>query len=521
MYHGLADTKPDSPNYELYLILENAQLKIIHVFMQDGSNETFYIGQALCSIVFMNTMIHTTHYYGRCAGLNGNKWHRFKLMIDSSTAKLIFSVDSTQYVKDIPSLREHPNYGVLANSSYSSRIYFGGKFDTQVYTFMDHGLHHLDGFWEKNDTTLLYIYRSKWVDSGKLQQQYNYVRFVGCLGNIQFGAGGRTQLDVPLVSRGGVEVGCQDRCSDFHRCLHGGSCLNHYTHSSCDCFGTGFEGDICSRSNLTTVTMRGYSYFSYRLFYWKDRIHSDSNRIGIFFKTYVADSVLLYGAGLHPVHNYIALSIKDGILYFKMEFGNGSSINATLGSHLHDHAWHNLTVDHRGKKVEVALDRRHRVLLEAPGQNYHLHLDPEVYIGAAPPNAEAVQTHKKFVGCLKSVYFNQANLLWGGTEAGLMYHSVFPIEWGCSTVGRIPLTFSTVQSRLELQLPRHLQLVLEFKTELRECVLASGRISTPPGYWEVGTHTRLVFIRFSQKFVNICENFQIPILFAVMYNVFV
>jgi hypothetical protein len=34
----------------------------------------------------------------------------------------------------------------------------------------------------------------------------------------------------------------------------------------------------------TTITLRGYSYISYRIYDWKDRAHSESNRISLLFR---------------------------------------------------------------------------------------------------------------------------------------------------------------------------------------------------------------------------------------------
>lgn len=34
----------------------------------------------------------------------------------------------------------------------------------------------------------------------------------------------------------------------------------------------------------TTITLRGYSYVSYRIYDWKDRAHSESNRISLLFR---------------------------------------------------------------------------------------------------------------------------------------------------------------------------------------------------------------------------------------------
>lgn len=37
----------------------------------------------------------------------------------------------------------------------------------------------------------------------------------------------------------------------------------------------------------TSITLRGYSYISYRIYDWKDRAHSESNRISLIFRVII------------------------------------------------------------------------------------------------------------------------------------------------------------------------------------------------------------------------------------------
>lgn len=433
LYHGLINPPIDNyPHYEMYLMLENARLRFIHVFDQDNASDSYYVGK----------------------GLNKDKWHNVRLIINPGTANLFLSVDDDKTTETLPSLIANPYYN-LNHSVSNSFLYFGG---TNAY-------------------------------SPILNRQYNYVRFVGCLGNITFGHSENSMEPVTIESFYQTEEGCSNRCKNEDWCLHGGRCVNHYKRTICDCFGTGHEGPICQNNSLTTITLRGYSYLTYRIYYWKDRVQSEANMLSLLFRTYVADSVLLYGAGGHPEYNYIAISIFQGELYFEIDFGDGP-MNTTLGYLLHDEIWHNITMIHHGKIVKVMLDNRHITILEAT-EKHHLHLDPEVYIGGAPPNAKGVKSHKKFVGCLKELYFNRKNILFSlhETNSAVRHYGIFLIEYGCSIVDVIPLTFRLRESRLLLNQTggREFDLTLEFKTFQRECVLASGFIQMDDrrGYWEM------------------------------------
>lgn len=47
----------------------------------------------------------------------------------------------------------------------------------------------------------------------------------------------------------------------------------------------------------TVLTLRGSSYVSYRVYDWKDRVHSSVTRFSMLFKTRFDNSALLYAAG--------------------------------------------------------------------------------------------------------------------------------------------------------------------------------------------------------------------------------
>lgn len=63
---------------------------------------------------------------------------------------------------------------------------------------------------------------------------------------------------------------------------------------------------------------------------------------------------------------------------------------------------------HHGKDVTLQLDSRWHAKLEATGNRHHLHLDPEMYIGAAPKHAKGIYySHKKSYvrGSVKLMFF--------------------------------------------------------------------------------------------------------------------
>lgn len=81
-------------------------------------------------------------------------------------------------------------------------------------------------------------------------QKFNYVRFIGCLGNIQFSHSGSPLSPIEVLMENQLLHGYVDQCTLKNPCLYNGKCINHYTDASCDCFGTGHEDKICFSSGI-------------------------------------------------------------------------------------------------------------------------------------------------------------------------------------------------------------------------------------------------------------------------------
>ena len=80
--------------------------------------------------------------------------------------------------------------------------------------------------------------------------------FIGCVRGVRFLQGAATsgdlerpdlELAVPIHARAEVTDGCVNACDAHNMCVHGGMCLNYYTYTTCDCFGSGYEGRYCQR----------------------------------------------------------------------------------------------------------------------------------------------------------------------------------------------------------------------------------------------------------------------------------
>lgn len=152
----------------------------------------------------------------------------------------------------------------------------------------------------------------------------------------------------------------------------------------------------------TVLTLRGSSYVSYRVYDWKDRVHSSVTRFSMLFKTRFDNSALLYAAGgifrilqltqlarligipllgEHGIDHYIAASIFNETVHVVMDFGLNSPVTIILGTtpDFKLHEWNNLTIFHEHEKIHVILnDEIHTINITGSPL---LYIDPEIYIG--------------------------------------------------------------------------------------------------------------------------------------------
>ncbi|XP_075524717.1 axotactin isoform X3 [Dermacentor variabilis] len=433
IYHLLEESSESDkvPSYELYVMLENGRLKIIHILNTEG-NEIFYVGK----------------------GLSRDRWHTVTLRVTPSEGEMRVRVDDEDLNIKLSSLVHRGGYDIGSEAT-SSYLYFGS----------------ID---PKNSS---------------VDMHYNTDSFFGCLGRVSFRLENGSAVDAVLAVEEDVVRDCVDLCDKYDFCLNGGRCVNHYSYYGCDCYGTHYEDHMCGYDNLTTVTLRGNSYIIYRIYDWKDRVHSDFNRISMMFRVYVPEAVLFLATGEHDPKNTVAASIKGGALFYSIDFGRGL-LNVTMGSNLHDEMWHNFTMVHNGNRVTLYLDKTIHTL-HISDTNYYLHLDPDIYIGGVPHEAPGLATDLKFVGCFREVYFNRDNCLQSlrKGEPKARHDGIFPVEYGCALVDTIPLTFPFAESRLTLNLPSktRLDISVDFKTEQNETVIASSllRSDKGQGFWEI------------------------------------
>ncbi|XP_046452961.1 uncharacterized protein LOC124200702 isoform X3 [Daphnia pulex] len=457
LYQALRNPPPDEPKYELYVLLEGGELKTIHVF---GANET-------------------TLLVGK--GLNRDWWHRVRIRVDPTIASLQVQVDDEIQSIVIEGLDKDEGYG--RRQHINSTLFIGGM---------------------------------NWAQD-EVESSYLFEHFVGCLRNVQLKSGSDLSIVTPLKASAHRDIveGCVDKCkAGENRCRNGGKCLNRYHSTACDCFGTKYEGDSCDYDSPTTITLRGYSYISYRIYDWKDRAHSESNRISLLFRALMGDSILFYAGGTFPYTNHVAVTLlANSSLYVEVDFGDGPH-GVHLGEDLTTGVWNNFTLIHNGNTLDFILNGRGQRML-VHGSRYYLRFDPHIFVGGdRKPLGLGLRSSNNFVGCLSEVYFNDVSILQKlrTNSPHALYHSIFRPEIGqCKDVPVVPITFPFQESKLSISLQmvpmteQKLQINLGFKTRNSTAVLAHGTGKTVDGVvglWELKLSKGEMEFRISEDATN-------------------
>ncbi|XP_017863815.1 PREDICTED: uncharacterized protein LOC108614281 [Drosophila arizonae] len=440
VYHNVKN--PDRINldpYALYVIVEKGQLKVVHVFGKHSTSVT--VGESL----------------------NRDEWHSVMVRIDVHGARLIARVDNSQEEVYLKGLNHEYNYGVSTN--LPSVVLVGGLSSEEKL----HGV------------------------------KYITESFVGCIRNVVLSSGKAASDLLPIVplvatKHENVNEGCSDMCdsSNHNLCFVGSRCINHYAGISCDCFGTQYEGEHCDIYTATIITLRGASYVAYRIYDWKDRVHSNTIRISMIFRTNFDDSALFYASGESLKHQYIAAAIKNQSIHVEMDFGD-NVMSTTLTDDLTRGYWHNLTILHEQRTVRIILDHQQKILELPATASGNLLFDPEIYFGGGPElnKKKGLISHNNFVGSLKYVYYNDISILYELQRGNpkVHYHGVLEAEFFENEVNVIPITYPFATSHIwwPINHAQEFNIKFDFRSSRPGAVLAYSDVTTSAGngFWEI------------------------------------
>ena len=102
IYNGIKDRPAEIQSYELYIMLDQGQLKVKHLF--GDFSTTVVVGK----------------------GLNRGRWHHVNVVIDPIEGMIHASVDEHSVSEEIDGLKEYPLYGYGAYQDKLDSIVFVG-----------------------------------------------------------------------------------------------------------------------------------------------------------------------------------------------------------------------------------------------------------------------------------------------------------------------------------------------------------------------------------------------------------
>ncbi|XP_038206358.1 contactin-associated protein like 5-1 isoform X1 [Zerene cesonia] len=436
VYHNVKNPVFKMQPYALYVIVEKGELKVVHVF-----------GKHLTSVTV-----------GRA--LNRDQWHSVVVTIDVHGARLIAKVDQLKEEVYLKGLSFDTNYGITDN--LTSVILIGGLSSEEKL----HGVKYI-------------------IES-----------FVGCISDMVLSSGKAASDLLPIVpliatKHENVKEGCINKCKTVENlCFEGSRCINEYNGYRCDCFGTLYEEQLCDVYTATILTLRGSSYVSYRVYDWKDRVHSTNTRVSLHFKTRFDDSALFYASGqIDDKHHYIALSIHQEKVAIQIDLGDGP-VEDYLGKKVNNNQWHNITVIVLEKEVFVYLDDI-SATYEIPGDAKFVCIDPEIYICGGPDlyKMKGLKSFNNFAGNLKYVYYNDVSILYELKQNNPKVHYIGALdpEFEEIDIEVIPITYPFATSHIwwPLNTSNSINLIFDFKTSKNMAVLAYSQITSGQGYFEV------------------------------------
>ncbi|XP_078602889.1 axotactin-like isoform X1 [Branchiostoma floridae x Branchiostoma japonicum] len=403
IYHEYTTEEDGDPPYVIFVQVEDGRIEINHIYL--NWKETVRLGR----------------------GLMEDTWHTVAYRKDPATRVLTLTVDGET---DTIPLRTDVD-GILDRGPPASTtaVYLGGLPDGHAHR------HHVLS---------------------------RYSQFVGCMRNVQFLLDGSNRTLTP-VRQVGIQNSCIDRCQDNTVCQHGGACVNQYYRTTCDCYGTGYEGQFCEKSETTEVLLRGNNYVE---FVQQNEVDRLVNRISLQFKTQQQTGTLFFGFGLHPTRNYIMGSVQHGYAVFTIDFGD-SPMSLTSAARVDDNRWHTLELMHSGPEVSMVVDSAPAQTLRSDGVSFHLRIE-RGYFGSVGDHRQliGIDTVTNMIGCMRTVYWNQVSVLEHLNDHMVSHIGGVP-DLTCRDQDPIvPFTFPTSDTYLSIQRwdPRNVRLSFRFRT---------------------------------------------------------
>ena len=137
-----------------------------------------------------------------------------------------------------------------------------------------------------------------------------------------------------------------------------------------------------------------------------------------------------------------------------------------LGNSLSDNKWHQVKVDRDQHTLVVTVDKlsSHST---TPGSFIRLNLDRFIYVGGLHPSVSTgVPPTSNFHGCLKNLYFDFIDILYGAKMDENDFDTHGLVRFYCSDTSYVPVNFPEPDTHLKLSKhsPKNFSVELRFRT---------------------------------------------------------
>uniref|UniRef100_A0A0L8FVR8 EGF-like domain-containing protein n=2 Tax=Octopus bimaculoides TaxID=37653 RepID=A0A0L8FVR8_OCTBM len=217
--------------------------------------------------------------------LNDNEWHKLELNMDINTGGFAVSLDFyTSQQGELKAFEPLIRQNALQWEHLPSSIYYGGT---------------------------------------DVPQNSEFISFIGCLKDLMYENSDGDYIHVPIETSQNVTEGCHHQCDEEENpCQHNSTCINHYDHVTCECFGTDYEGELCEKEGVTKITLRGYEWLTYQLYIDKLDPAIQIARVSMEFKTERNTGILLYAVGGSPTYSHIIALLNSGFVNVSISSDN-------------------------------------------------------------------------------------------------------------------------------------------------------------------------------------------------------
>ncbi|KAG8139787.1 hypothetical protein E2320_002538, partial [Naja naja] len=263
--------------------------------------------------------------------------------------------------------------------------------------------------------------------------EYNLHPFLGCLRGLHMN-GVTLNLEGKANETEGVLVNCTGHCRNpLVPCQNHGICWEHYSHYTCNCTVSAFEGPFCNhdigayfeegmwvRYNILTTPLSVVQEFANILHQPLQPLpgyNVTGEEVGLNFRTTSAPAVLLYVSTF--VHDFMAILIReDGTLQLRYQLGI-FPFSLTLSTRS--------VADGQPHRINITREEKN----EASSVNLVLSLLLSAETGVIDPEIQKYNT-PGFVGCISGVKFN----------------SIVPLKTIFRSTGNNPITPYTINGKL-------------------------------------------------------------------------